>query len=209
MELRSSSVFLDFDGTITLADTGVHLMERLAPPSWLEIEARYKSGAIGSRECLVEQWSMLPGDRTLIETVAGEVPVDEGFTGLVEFLRSAGAEVTIVSDGFGIRVGEIAREARIAALTNEVDWASGTILFPNGDPSCECAACGVCKRGPIREAKRRGQNTILVGDGASDMKAAAEADVVFAKDSLAEWCTAAGVAFRRFANLSEVSAQLS
>ena len=37
LDLARASVFLDFDGTVTLADTGVHALERLASDRWREI----------------------------------------------------------------------------------------------------------------------------------------------------------------------------
>jgi 2-hydroxy-3-keto-5-methylthiopentenyl-1-phosphate phosphatase len=203
------SVFLDFDGTITKADTGVHLLERLAPSKWHDIEALYDSGVIGSRECITREWSLLVADRSVLEELAGEIPIDEGFDVLVRALCSVGAEVMIVSDGFGLRVEEIGEMAGVPVLTNRVDWESGSITFPNGDPSCECATCGVCKKAPIREAKQRGRTTVMVGDGVSDVKAAAEADVVFAKGYLAKWCAERGVPFVPFASLVDVHDRLA
>ncbi|HXY44834.1 MAG TPA: hypothetical protein VEH29_11650, partial [Acidimicrobiales bacterium] len=86
---------------------------------------------------------------------------------------------------------------------------SWTVTFPNEDPSCECALCGACKRAPMREASARGRTTVLVGDGASDVKAANVADVIFAKDDLAKWCTANGVPFSPFSRLTDVRLELA
>src|SRR5438874_1908454 len=50
MDLASASVFLDFDGTMTVVDSGVHLLERLsADRSWQAIDELYAAGAIGRR----------------------------------------------------------------------------------------------------------------------------------------------------------------
>ena len=49
---------------------------------------------------------------------------------------------------------------------------------------------------------------MLVGDGASDRKAALLADVLFAKDDLAEWCDEAGVDYRPFRSLDDVARAL-
>ena len=73
IDLRSASVFLDFDGTISLADTGVHLLDRLVGDAWHPIEDLYDNGEIGSRECLVEEWALLPGhDEARLRAVAAE-----------------------------------------------------------------------------------------------------------------------------------------
>jgi len=208
VNLRGAAVFLDFDGTVTTYDTGLYLLEQLAAPEWRAIEQRYLAGEIGSRECMVGQWDLVPRDRDRIESVTRAVPLDPGFPALVDHLRSAGATVTIVSDGYGFRAREVAADAGLPVLTNDVDWATFEIRFPDQDPSCPCAACGTCKQAPIREAQSRGAGTVLIGDGASDAKAAELADVVFAKDRLAGWCRDRGRAFTPFSDLTDLVSTL-
>ena len=204
MDLGRASVFLDFDGTITAVDTGVHLLEHLADPAWREIDEEYKAGAIGSRECLVRHWAMLPRDEARLRAVAAEVPLDPGVGPLVQGLRGAGAEVTVVSDGYGFYAEEVCARLGLQLLTNAVDWSTGELTFPNVDRCCPCSTCGTCKQAPIKEAHRRGRTTVFVGDGASDRKAALLADVLFAKAALADWCDEAGLEFTPFASLDDV-----
>lgn len=204
MELSNASVFLDFDGTITTVDTGVHLLDTLAPPDWREVEALYKAGKIGSRECMSRQWEMLPADRAAIEAAVREVPLDQDFELLVDHLRTSGAEVIIVSDGYGFRAEEVGRHSGVPVLTNGIDWDRFAVVFPVVEPGCPCGLCGTCKRAPIEEARRRGRLTVLVGDGASDARAAEVADVVFAKDELARFCRQAGIPYRPFRTLGDV-----
>jgi 2,3-diketo-5-methylthio-1-phosphopentane phosphatase len=208
MDLASAAVFLDFDGTITLDDTGVYLLEQLAPDDWLQLEDDYMAGRIGSKECMRREWAMLPPERELVEATVAEVGIDPGFFPLVAYLRDHGAEVCILSDGFGFRAEEVAAEAGIAVITNAIDWESWTVVFPNEVTDCECAECGACKRAPIRRSHGLGRTTVLVGDGASDVKGAAVADVIFAKDDLAKWCTSNSVAFEPFSSLAQVQQRL-
>jgi 2-hydroxy-3-keto-5-methylthiopentenyl-1-phosphate phosphatase len=49
---------------------------------------------------------------------------------------------------------------------------------------------------------------VLVGDGTSDRKAALLADVLWAKEGLARWCSVNGVSFRPFDSLADVQAEL-
>jgi len=85
---------------------------------------------------------------------------------------------------------------------------TGRLEFPHEDRCCACSSCGVCKQAPIKDAKYQGRTTVLVGDGASDYKAALLADVVFAKGTLAEWCARQGVPFTPFSTLADVRAAL-
>ncbi len=205
---ETTAVFLDYDGTISVRDTGVALLERLADDSWRRVDEEYVRGEIGSRVCLLEEWDLLPKDEAVLRRHAGEVALDPDALRLVEDLRAAGAEVTIVSDGFGFYVHERLGHLGVPILTNDVDWDRAELVFPNGDRCCACSSCGTCKQAPIKDAKRRGLTTVLVGDGASDQKAALLADLLFAKEALADWCERAGVPHRRFGVLADVHAAL-
>jgi 2-hydroxy-3-keto-5-methylthiopentenyl-1-phosphate phosphatase len=208
LDLPTTSVFLDYDGTITLSDVGMHLLARHASAGWVHFHDDYDAGSIGSRECLVGQWELVAGDEVALRATAAEVPVDPGFAPLAEALRSAGAELTVVSDGFGFYAEAVCGSAGVSVLTNRIDWATGDLEFPYEDRCCACATCGVCKQAPIKDAHRAGRTTVLIGDGTSDRKAALLADVVFAKSTLADWCDWYDVPHHRFTTLAEVHAGL-
>jgi 2,3-diketo-5-methylthio-1-phosphopentane phosphatase len=212
VSLDRAAVFCDFDGTLTTADVGVHVLERLAPPEWHEVEAEYDAGEIGSRICLLEEWDLLPRDESAIRAAAGEVGLVPGAIELLAALRAAGAEVTIVSDGFGFYVEQLLGDAParlgVQVMTNAVDWASGALSFPHEDRCCACSSCGTCKQAPIKDARHRGLTTVLIGDGTSDRKAALVSDVVFATGPLARWCAGNGVTFEPFTTLADVARAL-
>lgn len=208
LDLAQTTVFLDFDGTITLVDSGVHLLERLGAPGWREVDAEYVRGEIGSRVCLLDEWDLLPHDEAVLRAVAREVAIDPDAAGLVADLRAAGADVVVVSDGFGFYASEVAAALDVPVLTNAVDWGTGRLDFPHEDRCCACSSCGTCKQAPIKDAHHHGRTTVLVGDGASDYKAALLADMVFAKGNLAAWCAREGVPFTPFATLGDVRAAL-
>jgi 2-hydroxy-3-keto-5-methylthiopentenyl-1-phosphate phosphatase len=204
LDLSQASVFLDFDGTISTVDVGMHLLERAGSPEWWELHEQFERGEIGSRECSLAQWALVEGDPATLRAVAAEVALDPGFVPLVDAVRDAGAELVVLSDGFGFYVRDACAPLGIDVLTNAVDFATGELQFPYSDPGCACALCGVCKQAPIRDAQRRGRTAVLIGDGASDRQAALLADVVFAKGTLASWCSNSGVAYTRFDALDDV-----
>jgi 2-hydroxy-3-keto-5-methylthiopentenyl-1-phosphate phosphatase len=208
LDLARTAVFLDFDGTVTMRDSGVHVLERLAPPEWRALSEAYARDEIGSRECLFDEWDLVPKDETMVRAVAREVGIDPRFVSLVERLRTAGAEVTVVTDGFGFYAEEVCAAAGVPLLANTVDWSTGELVFPHENRCCPCSTCGVCKQAPIKDARYAGKTTVLVGDGTSDRKAALLADVVLAKGQLARWCDRAGVAYVRFDTLADVMGAL-
>lgn len=208
VDLTRATVFLDFDGTIVRDDTGLHLLERVGTPGWQPVADAYVRGEIGSRECLIDEWSHLPKDEELLRDVCREVPVDPGVAGLVRALQDAGAEVVVVSDGYGFYAREVCEPWGLEVVANAIDWSTGELQFPNEDRCCPCSTCGTCKQAPIKDANRRGRTTVLVGDGASDRKAALLADVVFAKAGLAVWCSRNDVRYVPFDTLRDVQAAL-
>ncbi|HEY7438349.1 MAG TPA: HAD-IB family phosphatase, partial [Acidimicrobiia bacterium] len=157
LDLRRASVFLDFDGTISTADLGLHLLERLGADGWRDVEDEYVRGEIGSRACLSDQWEFLPKDRELLTRTAAEIPLDPGTSTLVHALRAAGSEVSIVSDGFGFYVDELCGHLGVPIITNGVDWETADLVFPSADRCCACSSCGTCKQAPIKDAARRGR----------------------------------------------------
>jgi 2-hydroxy-3-keto-5-methylthiopentenyl-1-phosphate phosphatase len=208
VDLARTSVFIDFDGTITTQDVAVHVLSRTAPDEWRAIDEQFRHGVIDSRECILDEWELVEGDESTLRSIAAEVPLDPGVGPLVDALRAAGAELTVVSDGFGFYVQDAVRSFGLDVLTNAVDFTTRELLFPNEDRCCPCASCGTCKQAPIKDAHHRGQTTMLIGDGASDRKAALLADVVFAKDALAAWCGAFGVEYIPFVTLDHVHRML-
>jgi len=208
LDLAATSVFVDFDGTISTEDVGVHLLERLGAAGWREIDAEYDAGEIGSRVCLLDEWELLPRDPELLRSVAAEVPLDPGTEPLVAALRAAGAEVSVVSDGFGFYATERLAHLGVPVVTNAVDWSTGRLEFPYEDRCCACSSCGTCKQAPIKDARHRGRATVLVGDGTSDRKAALLADVVFAKGALARWCALNDAPYIPFETLTDVRVAL-
>lgn len=204
LDLARTSVFLDFDGTISTVDVGVHVLTKAAPPEWRAIDEQFRHGVIDSRECILDEWDLVEGDEATLRAIAAEVTLDPGVGPLVDALRAAGAELTVVSDGFGFYVEDAVQPFGLDVLTNAVDFSTRRLEFPHEDQCCPCASCGTCKQAPIKDAAYRGRSTMLVGDGASDRKAALLADVVFAKDALATWCGAFGVEFVAFETLGDV-----
>ena len=68
-----------------------------------------------------------------------------------------------------------------------------------------CAVCGeACKRALVA-----GDPYVYVGDGYSDHCAALAAERVFARDGLARYLTAEGVAFDEYDTLHDVAAALA
>ncbi len=195
-------VVLDWDGTVTEVD-GLHLV-------LLEFgdEAVYEAHE-----------AKLGRQLTLHEVIAGEfrtvrAPVEEVVAWLVEHarLRDGFAEFArahdpfVVSSGFHELIEPVLEregvELDVVANRLEPGPDGWRVRFRNEEP---CPVCGEpCKRADIAGI----DDVVYVGDGFSDRCVSLAASRVFARDGLAEYLAAKGVAFEPFTDFVELAARL-
>jgi 2-hydroxy-3-keto-5-methylthiopentenyl-1-phosphate phosphatase len=196
-------ITIDFDGTVTLGDTTRLMLERFAEPKWREVEAEWVDGRIGSRECLAQQAALLRASPDEIDTVLDGVETDLTFPRFVQEARALGATTKIVSDGFDRFI-----ESILARIGVKIPLVCSRLVsqgprswraeFPNSIPDCRSES-GVCKCASVAAGKFR----LLIGDGRSDFCFAQEADLVFAKGALVEFCREQNVPYRPIASFRE------
>jgi 2-hydroxy-3-keto-5-methylthiopentenyl-1-phosphate phosphatase len=193
---------LDWDGTVTEVD-GLHLVLR----------------EFGDEQLYDDAESKLGHELTLNEVIAAEfetvrAPLDEVVAwmranvhvraGFVELARAH--DPLIVSSGFRELIEPILeREGlELELVANEVDarpdgWRA---RFRESD---SCAVCGQpCKRADIDAP----EGFVYVGDGYSDRCVALAASRVFARDGLARYLGARGVAFEPFDDFHDIARAL-
>jgi 2-hydroxy-3-keto-5-methylthiopentenyl-1-phosphate phosphatase len=203
-------VFCDFDGTITTRDATDFVLERLAAPEWLEIEAMWQRGLIGSAECMRAQVALITAPQRELNETLDEVQVDEGFPVFVAACREAGVPITIISDGVDHFIRYILTRyglTDIPVIANRL-----TITPENGyqlDSPWSARACrsaaGVCKCTVVGIEKAQ---RIFVGDGRSDFCVSDKPEFVFAKGTLAAHCKKHGTEYIPYHNFNDVTTGL-
>jgi 2-hydroxy-3-keto-5-methylthiopentenyl-1-phosphate phosphatase len=201
-------ITIDFDGTVTLADTTDLMLERFATPEWREIEAEWVAGRIGSRECLARQAALLCASPDEIDATLDAAETDVSFPHFVREARALGATTKIVSDGFDRFIGPILARIGVkiplvcSRLVSEGP-RSWRAEFPNSSSDCRSES-GVCKCATVADRKFR----LLIGDGRSDFCLAQESDLVFAKDKLVEFCRQQRIPYRPIASFRDARVHL-
>ncbi|PSC05555.1 phosphatase [Alsobacter soli] len=181
----SLRILCDFDGTVTRQDVTDALLEAWADPTWTDVEELWTTGAIGSRECLTRQVSLLRGEPSDIDAVIDGIEVEVGFREFVAYCALRGFRLEIVSDGLDYAIRRILERLdltvpfRANGLTRDAegDWALQT---PHADSGCaaDSAHCK-CRSGVPFQSDAL---TVVIGDGRSDICLAGSADLVFAKE---------------------------
>lgn len=214
-------VLSDFDATISVIDTGLAMINCLGPDAetaW-DLEHRWRRGEIDSKVCLRGQWALLKKPVREIYELIDSLQLDETFFDFLQLVRERGAGLAILSDGLdfyvdrllgrhGVRTCDDDTQLRgpdcVVRLANAATLKDGQVTI---EFRCRhaCEQCGNCKTYHLFRLRRNFARTIYIGDGHSDLCAARYADIVFAKDALAEDCRRAGRAFYSFSSFADVS----
>jgi len=211
-------LFLDFDGTITRRDAVDAILETYADPEWLEFEAEWREGRIGSRDCLQSQMALVHATRKQLDSVLDEIEIDKGLVVLLELCATYDIPAHIVSDGFDYcirrilsrasrRVPALLRGARVCAGRLEARGRLWCTEFPYFHQTCG-HGCATCKPAVMRLLNTTNAPVIFVGDGLSDRYAVESADLVFAKSQLAGHCREHSIEHTSYSDLGDVAAHL-
>jgi len=203
------TLLCDFDGTIAFDDVTDAILSRFADPEWEAIEARWRNGSIGSRECMHQQVALVDASLEELDALLDSLPIDPAFPGFVAEARARGMHVQVVSDGLDYAIRHMLARHGLGDLpvrANRLmhDGARGWQLqSPHADNACTPAS-GTCKCSIAREHAR----VLMVGDGRSDFCVAREADFVFAKKDLITHCRRLGILHRPIVDFSDACALL-
>jgi 2,3-diketo-5-methylthio-1-phosphopentane phosphatase len=202
---QPTTIVLDFDGTITADD----LLDRIArefgdPAVYREVEEGLHAGTVTLQECITREYApvTLPLD-DVVAWMLERVRIRPGLPELVDFARSQGWNVNVLSSGFE----EMIRPVLAAAGVHGVDvFANSIDARPDGwrvqwRHESVCAECNeACKRAGLPVAGE----VVYVGDGISDRCAARAADRVFATRGLARYFDEHGLAYDPFDDFHDI-----
>lgn len=202
------TVLCDFDGTIAHDDVIDSLLLRFGRAGWDRLEADWRDGRIGSRECLAGQVALLDMSRDELDEHLASIEIDADFAEFVGWLQRHGMPLHIVSDGLDLAIHALLRRCGLDALRITANHlvADGPrrwrLEFPNARPTCRSGTCKCA----VAEAVPPGHRVLMVGDGASDFCVARRADLVFARKRLLECCLDEGLPMQPAANFAQALA---
>lgn len=211
----SALLVCDFDGTITQRDTLHVIVERYGTPGvWDAIEPRLRAGEMTLEQAMEEQFAGVKATPLEIQRLVAErTTLRAGFADLVEWAGRRGIRLVVLSSGFRSVIDDVLARAGLTGLVVESHDAAfspqgSRILWADrGGVSCEL--CGRrCKRHDLSRHRRDGEPVIYVGDGVSDRCAAPAADLVFAREGLAEYLAELEVPFVPYEDFHDVRSEL-
>lgn len=199
-DLSDIAILVDFDGTITTEDTNDVLVGKYGNEKVKEVDRKYDNGEID----LIDLFNGIFNEIKLteeeyIDFILNGFELSDGFVEFYNNIKSYGIPFAIVSGGFDNGIIPLLKKHGIedvTILSNHLNFKGRdiTVEFHDKDLNCcEFGPCGNCKVNHYRNFKEKYKNVIFIGDGSTDKKVANIASLVFAKDSLLEYCISKGI----------------
>jgi 2-hydroxy-3-keto-5-methylthiopentenyl-1-phosphate phosphatase len=201
--LRTRTLVVDFDGTITEQDLLDEIAQTFGDEDvYREVDDGLDSEALTLNEVIRREFEPVRAPLEEVRRwVVENVRVRPGFREVVELARERGWRLVIVSSGFRELIEPVLEREGLA----EVELLS-RVQFRVSEA---CDVCGQpCKRATAAELAD-GTELVYVGDGYSDRCAAESADLVFARRGLAGYLEERGVAHERFEDFHSIARRLA
>ena len=216
------AIIIDFDGTVTKEPVCDAIMNNFST-TWQEIGARHDAGDISHAELNRQFLSSLSASPEQVREflVAGDAYVRKGFESFVQQAQSMKVPVFIVSGGWNLYISEIlAAETGIGQVSflDKIEDFSASNLnvicntvshdgkqWKISNPFPASFLSSPCKKTVLANIRKSVNGKIVfIGDGSTDFEGAEEADVVFARDGLANYCTHNVIPFTAYNDFSEI-----
>jgi 2,3-diketo-5-methylthio-1-phosphopentane phosphatase len=203
----------DFDGTIAKGDVGNRLFHYFSAGKSDVVVDLWKKNEIDSRQCLIDEAaSMKDITEEELYKFIDKYEIDESFIPFVELLDSKNIPLYILSDGLDIYIKRLLGRENLDKLpifANKGTLINGRLRFEFPFIEQSCGSCANCKGYHLRKLRKPGNRIVYIGDGKSDTCAVKEADIIFAKDYLAQYCKNEGIEFLPFTDFSAISKLLN
>jgi 2-hydroxy-3-keto-5-methylthiopentenyl-1-phosphate phosphatase len=203
------AICVDFDGTITRRDVGYHIFHKFSGGRNDEVLPDWKSGRITTRECFRREAALAIGSEQEILDYVDTFEIDATFHQFVDRCLSASVPLAILSDGMEFYIRRLLNREGLGHLTvfaNQGILKNNAIEVQFPWDNLACDRCGSCKAERINEFRHSTgrERIVFVGDGYSDVCAIQEAQVLFAKKDLEEYCRANNIDYQNYDTFADV-----
>jgi 2-hydroxy-3-keto-5-methylthiopentenyl-1-phosphate phosphatase len=204
------TIFIDFDGTITRVDTCNAMLKAFASDGWQEINEQWERGELATQACARQLFQLFKTDMDGIKRLMRNIEIDPSFKDFLNLCRRKNYQVYVLSDGYDICIETVFENngIKLPYYANKLIYGQAfQIQSPNINLSC--GNCGTCKTRLMAELTEPGSQVVYIGDGYSDMCPVKNADLVFAKGTLYQFCLEQGISAIRYHTFGDIRSYLS
>jgi len=203
----------DFDGTITKEDSNYTLVTVLGNDENTQIEADFFAGKLSNKRAFERHFEVMSISLAEYENfIKTNINIDDGFDRFLEFTHTRSITLIVVSAGFRQGIECVLGEKRLRGVEVFANDLSGapyiSPTFASKEPDCNKSfgPCGHCKRECITAIRNKtNRKIIFIGDGITDRCAVENADIIYAKHTLAEQCDAQGIAYIPYDTFDDIT----
>jgi 2,3-diketo-5-methylthio-1-phosphopentane phosphatase len=212
---RPLAVFCDFDGTFSVQDVGSTLAQQQLPERRARLWERFGQGEFTAWSYVLALFRGFELPEKQLCAFLETIDLDPGARDLLAWCEQREVPFRILSDGFDWNLERLQKihDVAFAYSANHLEYDGDLWRLSPGAPN-EACGCGTgsCKRSLIAayRAGHPGVFCVHIGNGrVSDLCGALEADLAFAKDTLAPALDERGEAYVPFDTLHDVIAVLA
>ncbi|MDQ0111483.1 2-hydroxy-3-keto-5-methylthiopentenyl-1-phosphate phosphatase [Paenibacillus harenae] len=211
MTAKKRIVFCDFDGTITVNDNIIAIINHFNPPGWKEIAEKTLAQELTIMDGVGQMFRLLPTslEREVVDFGITNAKIRDGFADFLAFCRDEQIEFYVTSGGIDFFVYPIL--ARFGIPENHI-YCNGSdftgerieITWPNPCDR-ECGNnCGMCKTTIMRRFPADQYERIIIGDSVTDFEGAKLADIVYSRSYLTTKCRELGIAHTEYETFNDI-----
>ncbi len=205
-------LLIDFDGTLTERDADFVIADAALGPAregaYRPLAEAFEALQISTRQFFEGYLEIVGLTPEGFASHAHAVPLRSGLASLVAFCRERGVELHVVTEGLDVYVNPVLARMGLEGVplsaNRAIHLGEGRYEVAPGLDAESCERCLSCKGAHARRARAAGYRVALVGNGASDLCGAREADLVFARDTLLAHCQREGLAHESWLTFEDV-----
>ena len=194
--LENVAILIDFDGTITTEDTNDKLVEVFSNEEIIKFMEENNEREMTYIAYMDKLFSKLRiTEEEYLEFILNEIELSKGFVEFYEEAKKLKIPIAIISGGFSNGIIPFFQQYGIddaEIYSNHLNFQGNNVsldFYHKRDPKCcHFGYCGNCKTIHVNEFRKKYEKIIFIGDGITDEPVASQADIVFAKDGLLDYC---------------------
>lgn len=207
-EGRAPAFLTDFDDTAAVQNVAELLLHRFGASNWTEVRQAFRDGQMSLKEYQEITFREIRADRSAMQHFVRErATLRPWFPELYRFCRSHGIPLAVVSQGLDFYISALLERdgfGDVPIYAVDTSFESGRISYHYNHAYPGREADGNSKALVVENFQREGYFVVYAGDGASDLEASRQADMVFAHRTLARFCDDEGIAYQQFQDFRSI-----
>lgn len=207
--MNSLTILCDFDGTITIADTGVVALDYFSDEEWRYYDKLLEREEITLEECIKTQFEMLKGRKTeILDLIIKKVELRPNIEEFIEFCHKNNIFFIVLSAGLDFVIEYFmsqfpsSKNIPIYAPTTQFLNGKVKIIFPD----LKSNNSKNFKQDIVKKYSTKNTTVIYIGNGLSDFEGVRTSDFAYVvKDSkLDTLCKKEAIPHKEFTDFLEV-----